>query len=94
MRACRFNGKRSSQLAGCGIHFEIERDEIRSPSRGRAVACTWAVISSVAIDQMGFSGADVARALDLTPSTVSKPVLRVRNDPALKKEVNKVLNLF
>ena len=53
-----------------------------------------AVIGSVAIDQMGLSGADVAGSLDLTPSAVSKLILRVRNDPALKKDANQVLNLF
>ena len=53
-----------------------------------------AVISIVAIKQMGFSGADVARVLNITPSAVSKPVLRARNDPALKNGINDVLNLL
>jgi predicted transcriptional regulator len=48
----------------------------------------------MAIEQTGFSGADVAKALNLTPSAVSKLVLRARNDPALKDVVNDVLNLF
>ena len=38
-------------------------------------------------------GADVARALNLTPSAINKIVLRARNDPALKNGVNDVLNL-
>jgi predicted transcriptional regulator len=52
------------------------------------------VISIVAIEQMGFSGADVARVLNITPSAVSKLVLRARNEPALKGGINDVLNLF
>jgi len=52
------------------------------------------VTSIAAIEQMGFSGADVARAMNLTPSAISKLVLRARIDPTLKDGVNDVLNLF
>ncbi len=43
---------------------------------------------------MGFSGADVARELNVTPSAVSKLVLRARNDPIIEDAVNDVLNFF
>ena len=72
----------------------ILRDEIKSQSRQRALARSRAVISIVAIEQMGLSGADVARVLKITPSAVSKLVLRARNDPALKDGINDVLNLL
>ena len=75
-------------------YFEIERDEIKSQSRRRAVARIRALISIVAIDQVGLSGADVARALNLTPSAISKLVLRARNNPDLKTIVNDVLTLL
>ena len=75
-------------------YFEIKSDEIKSQSRRRAVARSRAVISHVAIEQMGFSAADVARALNVTSSAVSKLVLRARNKPALKDGINDVLNLF
>jgi len=75
-------------------YFEVKRDEIKSQSRRRAVARSRAVISTVAIDHMGFSGVDVARALNLTPSAVSKLVSRTRNDPALINDVNAVLNML
>ena len=75
-------------------YFEIKKEETKSQSRRRAVARTRAIISIVAIDQMGFSGADVARTLNLTPSAVSKLVFRARNDPALKNDVNDVLNML
>jgi hypothetical protein len=52
------------------------------------------VISIVAIDQVGFIGADVARAQNLTPSAINKLVLRDRKDPAIKDGVKDVLNLF
>jgi putative transposase len=74
-------------------YFEIKRDEIRSPSRRRKIARARAVISIAAIDQAGFNGAEVARALNLTPSAISKLVLRVRNDPALKAVASDVLDL-
>ncbi|MGB5421379.1 MAG: hypothetical protein WBN03_04425 [Desulfobacterales bacterium] len=48
------------------------------------VARSRAAISIVVIEQMGYSGASVARALNVTPSADSKLVLRARNDPALK----------
>jgi len=58
------------------------------------VARSRAVISIVAVDQVGLSGADVARVLNITLSAVSKLVLRARNDPALKDGINNVLNLL
>ena len=48
----------------------------------------------MAIDYMGFSDVDVAGTLNLTPSAVSKLVFRARNDPALKNDVNDVLNML
>jgi hypothetical protein len=52
------------------------------------------VISIVAKEQIGFSGVDVARVLNITPRAVSKIVLRARNDPVLKDGINNVLNCF
>jgi predicted transcriptional regulator len=75
-------------------YFEIKSDEIKCQGLRRAVARSRAVISIVAIDQVGFSGANVARVLNITPSAVSKLVLRARNDPALKDVINDVLNLL
>jgi chromosomal replication initiation ATPase DnaA len=75
-------------------YFEIKSDEIKSRSRRRKIARSRAVIRHVAIEQMGFSGADVARALNVTSSAVSKLVLRARDEPALKGGINDVLNLF
>ncbi|MGB5617787.1 MAG: hypothetical protein WBM78_13165 [Desulfobacterales bacterium] len=72
----------------------ILTDEIKSQSRRRAVIRSRAVISLVAIEQMGFSGADVVRVLNITTSAVSKLVLRIRSDPALKNGINDVLNLL
>ena len=57
------------------------------------VACSGVVISIVATDQLGFCGADVARTLNLNPSSISKLISRARNDPALKDGVKDVLNL-
>ena len=50
-----------------------------------------AFISIMALDQMGFSGADVARTLKLAPSAVSELISSELNDPALKNDVNMCL---
>jgi predicted transcriptional regulator len=68
--------------------------EIKSQNRRRVVARSRAVISIVAIEQMGISGADVARVLNITPNAVSEFVLRARSDPALKDGAKDGLNLF
>lgn len=73
-------------------YFELTTDEIRSPSRRRAVARARAVISMAAIDNMGLSGADVARWLNLTPSAVSKLVSKVRRNPVLKNDFHHIFN--
>ena len=72
----------------------ILRDEIKSQSRRRAVARSRTVNRIVAIEQMGYSGTDVARVLNITPNAVSKLVWRARYDPALKDEIKDVLNLL
>jgi hypothetical protein len=58
-----------------------------------AVVRSRAVISRVAIEQMRFSGADVARELSVTSSAV-RLVLRARDEPAKEDGINDVLNLF
>ncbi len=67
-------------------YFEIKSDAIKSQSWRRAVARIRAI--------MGFSGADGARELKLTPSAVSKLVLHARNDPTIEDAVNDVLIFF
>jgi hypothetical protein len=69
------------------------RDGIKSQSRRRVVARSSVVISIVATGQLGFGGADVARTLNLNPSSISKLISRARNDPALKDGVKDALNL-
>jgi REP element-mobilizing transposase RayT len=73
-------------------YFGVKRDEIMGQSRPREVVRSRAVISIVAMDKMGFSGAEVARALNLTPSAVSKLIGRARSAPDLMNDVNGVLN--
>ena len=53
-----------------------------------------AVISIEAIDRGGLSSADDARALNLTPSEISKLILPSRKDTAIKDGVKDVLNMF
>jgi chromosomal replication initiation ATPase DnaA len=74
------------------IHFWVKRSEIESQRRPRQVVRSRAVISIVAIDKMEFSGADVARALNFTPSAVSKLIGCARSAADLMNDVNGVLN--
>jgi chromosomal replication initiation ATPase DnaA len=79
-------------IAAVAGYFGVKRGEIESQRHIRQVVRSRAVISIVAIDKMGFSGADVARALNLTPSAVSKLIGRARIVPDLMNDVNGVMN--
>jgi hypothetical protein len=69
-------------------------DEIKRQVRRRVVSRSRAVISIVAIDQVGFSCGHVTMALNLNRSAISKLVLRARNDQTLKNGVKDGLNLY
>ncbi len=82
------------RLTGYARQFNRRHERCRVLFQNRYKSFTRAVIGIVAIDQMGFSGAEVARELNLTPSAVSKLVLRACNDPTIEDAVKDMPNLF
>ena len=64
----------------------------RSVSRARAIAC------ALAVERLGLSGREVARKLEISPSAVSKALLRGRLDrrteviwkQMLKRDLNRL----
>jgi hypothetical protein len=69
-------------------HFGIGRDIIESSSKQRTISRARSVICYLAVDKLMISGADVARKLNLSPSAVSKLVVRGRMDK-LAKQIEK-----
>ena len=69
-------------------HLGIGRDIIESASKQRTISRARSVICYLAVDKLMISGADVARKLNLSPSAVSKLVVRGRMD-SLAKQIEK-----
>ena len=59
-------------------YFDLDSNILTLPGRGRKVSRARSVFCVLAIDLFGYSGAEVARALSLTPSAVSKSVAKGR----------------
>jgi putative transposase len=68
-------------------HFATDLDEIRSKTRAARVASIRSVICYLAVRQMGYSGTEVGRHLNLTRSAVSLSTARgeslVKDNPAI-----------
>lgn len=80
-----FEQKTYAQLKGLDLktliekvveHFNVDLRTIKSPSKQRTAAKVRSVICYLAVRKLRISGADVARELSLTPSAVSKSVIR------------------
>ncbi|MBI9086968.1 MAG: transposase [Desulfobacterales bacterium] len=65
--------------------FDQAPDLIRSASRKGTVARTRSLICWFAVERLGIRAVEVAKRLDLTPSSVSKLVSRGRVDPLRQK---------
>lgn len=59
-------------IAFVADHLEIDQDLIISTSRQKTVARARSIICCLAKEKLMVTGADVARKLNLSPSTVSK----------------------
>ena len=58
------------------VHMGIEAEEILSSSRKRLISKARALISYLAICEMGYSGTEVSRNLDIKGASVSECVER------------------
>jgi putative transposase len=61
----------------CGVHEAL----IKSTIKQRTVSQARAITAHIAIDRLHITGAEIARKLNLTPSTVSKLASRGRKNP-------------
>ncbi len=66
-------------------YLDLDAVLIVKKGRKRSVALARSIICALAVDRLMFSGADIARKLDITPSAVSKLVARGRADPLLSE---------
>ena len=71
-------------------YFNMEPEPIKSSTRGRIVARIRSIICCLAVDHLMINGREVARALKLSPSAVSKLATRGRSD-ILTKTISKSL---
>jgi putative transposase len=72
--------------------FEISKSIVQSASKHRAASRSRAIACYLAVERLGYKGAEVAQYLNLTPSAVSKLVYRGRMDEiteAIEKEILK-----
>ena len=67
-------------IDGLADHFQIEPQIIKSASKQRTISRARAIVCCLAVDHLRLSAADVARMLSLTPSAVSKLLVRGRQD--------------
>lgn len=70
--------------------FEISKAIIQSASKHREASRVRSIICYLAVERLGYTGAEVARYLNLTPSAISKLVYRGRMDEnaeAIEKEM-------
>ncbi len=61
-------------------YFDLDSNTLTLPGRERKVLRARPVFCVLAIDLFGYSGAEVTRALSLTPSVVSESVAKGRED--------------
>jgi len=61
-------------------YFDLDSNILTLPGRRRKVSRARSIFCVLAIDLFGYSGAEVVRALSLTPSAVSKSVVTGRED--------------
>jgi len=57
-------------------YYGVEEKAIKSGSKARSIACARSVICALGVKHGGLTGAAVARELKLTPSAISKAVMR------------------
>ena len=70
--------------------LEVDPVLIKSASRQRAVARARSIICCLAVDQLKIRGAEVARKLELSPSSVSKLANRGRKEGNASKIADRI----
>ena len=73
-------------------HFKLDGDVLTEASKQRTVCRARSIICRLAVDGLALSGVDVARKLNLSPSAVSKLLIRGRKDSLTKEIANHLLD--
>jgi putative transposase len=79
-------------LSTVSDYFGIERKYIKGTGKQPTVSLARAIVCRLAVDKLKISGREVARQLGLTPSAVSKALVRAKYDTqseAIWKEIMK-----
>lgn len=74
-------------------HFKLDGDTLTQASKQRIVCRARSIICCLAVDRLALSGVDVARKLNLSPSAVSKLLVRGRKDSLAKEMAIDLLDL-
>jgi len=74
-------------------YLGLDVDLIVRKGSKRSIALARSIICALAVDRLIFSGADVARKLNITPSAVSKLVVRGRGESILHEVEAKIFEI-
>ena len=77
-----------------GIIKDLDSKILTLPGRERKVSRARSIFCVLTIDLFGYSGAEVALALSLTPSAVSKSVVKGREDEIARVIENYLMTLL
>ena len=66
-------------------YVDLDAESIEKKGRKRSIALARSIICALVVDRLMLTGVDIARKLNLTPSSVSRLVARGRGEPALRK---------
>lgn len=75
-------------------YFNLDSNILTLPGRRRKVSRARSIFCVLTIDLFGYSGAEVARVLNLTPSAVSKSVVTGRKDEIARVIENDLMTLL
>lgn len=74
-------------------YYQIDMEELKTASKVRTVSLARSVLCYLAVKKLLFSCADVARALNISPSAVSKAVSKGQALPSRSKIQMKILGI-
>ena len=80
-------------IAKIAAYFNVEIEDLKSVSKDRQVSRARRVLCYLAVRKLAIRGADVARALKISPSTVSKSVIKGRKEAKQNKIQKDILGI-
>ena len=80
-------------IAKIAAYFNVEIEDLKSVTKDRQVSRARRVLCYLAVRKLAIRGADVARALKISPSTVSKAVIKGRKEAKQNKIQKDILGI-